>query len=296
MLARITPGIIPPTIGTATLAEAADAADTADSVNYSNTISCTITSSTAAPAPSYGWRAYVSTGATAAADTTSASSFQDIANGVNNLTFTLSSRTKNHYYKVVVVYTDQFGNTLYEVVASASVQLTTLRWNRVRARGTGSFTFDTSRTKCDFIVVSSGGKSGTDDISHNGGGGFGVALKNITPLSGTFYYSLVTGSGSTAFIRRDSDVSTSNQILGVNGVDYDLGATVGSVSNVSGVFSSTTYSASGSGSNSGARQNSDLLTKPGGSLYWGDGGLSIGDVVSPPVDGNQGTYQILYYE
>ena len=199
MLARIVPGVIAPTAGTPTLTETVSGTEISDIVNYGTRITCTVTASVAPPFPSFGWRAYVSRGPTTAANLTAASSFVSVGVGTNVLTFDLSesNRVKNNYYKVVVVYTDTFGNTLYEVASSSAVQLTTLRWYRTRGRGTGTFTFDTAKSKCDFIVVSSGGAA-LEVNDNRGAGGFGVAYKNITPPSGTFYYNLLLSSGGTA--------------------------------------------------------------------------------------------------
>ena len=307
MLARIVPGVIPPTVGTASLAETTQGnINVDDLVVFGTRLSCTITVSSAPPAPSVGWRAYVSRGSTTAANDTAASSFVSLTNGTNNVVIDVpdAQRVKNQYYKIEVALTDQNGNILYPVASSNSIQLTALRWYRVRDRGIGSFSFDTTRGRCDFIVVSGGGASGPDNYANLGNGGFGVAYKNIVPPSGTFFYQLGFGS---CFVRRDNDTSTDNQILGTSGQDWPS-TTTGAVSSLTGIFSAPTYSTSGLDNLSGARVNGDILRF--GSYFdftlnelilrcWGDGGIPLlpfteSEILAQP--GYQGTYEILYYE
>ena len=110
MLARIFPGVIPPTLGTATLVEVAPAAFS-NPYNYSYRVNIAVTINGSAPPGSAGWGVYVSAGPTNTLFNGSASTTQTLSLGVNNLQITLGSGALPSYYLRVEVYTqDPFGN------------------------------------------------------------------------------------------------------------------------------------------------------------------------------------------
>jgi hypothetical protein len=311
MLARIVPGSIPPTFGAASIVETISGADTADLVTYGNTFTVSVTVPVAPPSWTFGYLVVLRGGATSAADSYDASTTSIINSvGTTNRTVTITSRTKNHHYRLWVYATDAGGNRTVPLGSSGNIQLTTLRYYRQRYRGVGSFVFDTVPARCDLIVVSAG--SDIEPVALTSRGGFGIAFKNIVPPAGTFFYDLVKSSGGTVYVRRDSTVNTANQILGVNATNSPGHPTLpiaGSVTTNSGIFASPTYSSSGGNPNSGARINGDALVNlvyysvPDDDFFdfdYGQGGiLRELDPEEPGLESYPGappTIQVLYYD
>ncbi|MCE2972058.1 MAG: hypothetical protein LW852_01305 [Sediminibacterium sp.] len=303
MLARIIPGVIPPTFGSASIVESVSGVDTADLVTYGNTFSVSVTFPVAPPSWTFGYLLVVRGGSTTAADSYDASATSFITtSGTFPRNVTLTSRIKNHHYRLAVYSTDGFGNRGTQIAMSGNVQLTTLRYQRIRYRGIGSFTFDTVPARCDLIVVGSG--SDESNIPGDYGfGSFGVRFTNIVPPAGTFFHKVNKDSGGVSYLRRDAAGNTANQILGNNAVEL---TSAGTVSSTSGIFASPAYSTSGIIRQSGARRNSDILLSIDDSSFdtnndfpdqYGEGGLPI--IVPPRLTtspGFEGVVQVLYYD
>jgi hypothetical protein len=225
MLARIVPGIIPPTIGTAVLSDNPRTAFSGYH-EYVYTISAPVTVSFAPPPGSFGWRAFAASSASSSGPFTSiASSLQlTLVNGVNNVVLTLlGSVPVSHYVVMIVAYTDQFGNILQNVATSNAVQMPAKRklLTQVYYDVQTSFSPTSGASTFDVLFTSKGGR-GYGEIPGgyaSGGGGAGVKITGLTASPSDTFFVETRMSQGFCFLRRDSAVSTSNQIYATNGVD-----------------------------------------------------------------------------
>ena len=302
MLARIIPGVIPPTFGSASLVESVSGLDTADLVTYGTDFNITVTVPVAPPSWTFGYLLVVRGGSTTAANSYDASTTQLITTaGTFNISLPITSRTKDHHYSLAAFSTNSSGARLLQIAISGSAQLTTLRRYRQRYRGTGSFTFDTVPARCHLIVVGSGSNE-TNLVTDYGFGGFGVRFSNLIPPTGTFFYKVNKDSGGVSYLRRDGAGNTSNQILGNNAVEL---TSAGTVTSTNGIFASPTYSTSGIVRQSGARRNGDILRANDDDSFddfdefpdqYGEGGLWSYVPIDDQIPGYEGVVQVLYYD
>ena len=266
MLARLVPGVVSPTIGTASLVEVVPSAF-ADPFNYSYRVDVTITVSVSAPPGSNGYKAYVEYGPTNTAFTSGASSVVSLVNGVNNVQLVLNSNALASYYlRVRVASSDFAGNITIPVGSSNILQMPSRKklYGRTYYDTQTSFTHPSGVSTYDVFFTSKGGTGIGALPSPNlwGGGGAGVRINSLT-VDGDTYHIETRISQSSCYLRKTTAGNTSDQILANNGGNATLGpdanGTGASIATIAGFFAGGTLVANlagqtGSTAGSGANE------------------------------------------
>jgi hypothetical protein len=250
---RVYPSVLPPVIGTPALVEALSPEFTSSSDQVTFDYSLTASVTTFVPPPLRSWRAFVQ-GSSDLVNWVTASSFTNLGVGTTSVNLVINpvNRVVNNYYRIAVTLTDTFGNAGI-VYPSSSVQLLKNKIARHRYYNTQtSFSPIAGASTFDLLFTSKGG-DGYGEIPGgyvSGGGGAGVKITGIPVNLSHVFFVETRNSVTECFIRRDSAVSTANQVRAVNGTDaisLVVPGTDAPAATVSGMFSDATVVANNGG-------------------------------------------------